>query len=81
MTFKNTAAKKAAESEHLFERLGVNAAQTKIGLKIFRALARAGCRGFMETERQIELFEQVPKRLVIPVIPVFAIPFKKFSYL
>ena len=73
MALENAAAEKAAEAEHLLEGLRVNPAQAEVRLEVFRALARARRGGLVEAERQIELFEQVPQRLVVRIVPVLAV--------
>ena len=52
MALKNTSAEESAHAHHLFEGLGINAAQTEVGLEMLGGLARAGSRGFVKAERQ-----------------------------
>src|ERR1044071_1017918 len=73
MPFEYAAANEAAETQHLLERLRIDAAQAKVRLEVLGALARAGCRSLVKSERQGKFLEQVPERFVIRIIPVLTV--------
>ena len=61
MACQHAAAAKASQREHLFHRLAEDPAQHDIRFHALADVFSSRARGFVKTEREIEIFEGVPE--------------------
>src|SRR5205807_2113007 len=70
MAREDAARAEGAGGEHLLDRMGIDVLEHRVGAELLADLAKLRARPLVESERDLELLEGGPERLVVRIVPV-----------
>src|SRR6266568_5103877 len=70
MTLEDAARAEGAGGQHHLDRMGVDVLEHRVGAELLANLAELGARALVEAQRDFQLLERGPERLVVWVVPV-----------
>src|SRR5947209_4444204 len=73
MALEDAARAEGAGGEHLLDRMGVDVLQHRVGAELLAHLPELRARPLVEAQRDLELLERGPERLVVGIVPVASV--------
>src|SRR3989449_11267237 len=70
VTLEDAARAEGAGGQHHLDRMGVDVLEHRVGAELLADMAELGARPLVEAQRDLELLELGPQRLVVRIVPV-----------